>query len=376
MDLPPHHYVATPPAWETCLANLKEHSQLAIDLEANSLYAYYERVCLIQISVTGHDYIIDPTRAIQLDELGRLIEDPSVEKTFHAAEYDLLLIKREYGWQLENLFDTMWAARILGYERCGLASLLEAKFGFKHNKKYQKANWCRRPLSPPQLAYAQMDTHFLPRLRDELAAELREAGRMAEAQEIFAEQARVEPSPQNFDPDSFWSITGVYDLSHRQQATARALHIYRDAQAKGQNRPAFKIFDDRTLLELAQEQPSDINQLPGIHGMSKGQIRRYGRQLIRLIQASEEDPLPSKPKRNSRRPPDDVASRYESLRTWRKERAQRRGVESDVIVSRNTLWELAWQNPRTMADLANIDGLGPWRRQTYGRELLQVIQKA
>ena len=149
MTLPPFKFVKNHSTWTKCLAQLHREPRLAIDLEANSLYAYRERVCLIQISIPGQDYIVDPIVGFDLEALGAIIADPAVEKIFHAAEYDLILLKRQYNWTLNNLFDTMWATRILGKDRCGLANLLRSYFQVKQNKKHQKANWCKRPLSTP-----------------------------------------------------------------------------------------------------------------------------------------------------------------------------------------------------------------------------------
>jgi len=132
--------ITTPSDWKSCLARLEGEPRLAVDLESNSLFAYRERVCLIQISVPEQDYIIDPLSGLDFSGLGALFQSHDTEKVFHAAEYDLILMKREYGWDLANIFDTMWAARILGYARIGLASILESQYGLKLNKKYQKAD--------------------------------------------------------------------------------------------------------------------------------------------------------------------------------------------------------------------------------------------
>jgi ribonuclease D len=191
VTLPPHDLITTPNSWKTCLHNLQKESRLAIDLEANSMFAYREQVCLIQISIPEQDYIIDPLCGLDLTGLGEIIANPAVEKIFHAAEYDLTLLKAEYGWELQNLFDTMWAARILGYSQYGLANILGNLFGVKLDKKYQKSNWCKRPLAPAQLIYAQLDTHYLLRLRDHLAQELRAGGHEAEAAETFRQQTQV-----------------------------------------------------------------------------------------------------------------------------------------------------------------------------------------
>ena len=371
-DLPPHIYVRTPSQWQDCLDRLRTQPQIAVDLEANSMYVYQEQICLIQISIPDQDYIVDPLTDVDLSGLGDLIENASIEKIFHAAEYDLMLMQREHGWRLCNLFDTMWAARILGYDRFGLASMLGDIYGVRLNKRYQRANWCKRPLSEKELAYAQADTHYLLDLRERLAAELEEAGRMEEAQEIFAEQSTVQLPDTSFDPDSFWSMQGVRRLSAAGKATLKALNIYRDQMAQKYDRPHFKILHDRTLMEVARRQPQRRGELRRIHGMSSGQMRRYGKDILRMVAENRSAPAPRRPPRKPRTP-EDVVERYEQLHTWRKERGNARGVESDVIVSRDTLWALAYANPQSREELTDIPGLGPWRRARYADEILELL---
>lgn len=369
-DLPPHQFVARAREWEQCLRRLQQQPRLAVDLEANSLYVYREEVCLIQISIPGQDYIVDPTADLDLSGLGKLFANPEVEKVFHAAEYDLMLVKRQYGWELDNLFDTMWAARILGIERVGLANMLEAEFGVQLDKHFQRANWCRRPLSPSELAYAQADTHFLLVLRDKLAVQLETAGHMEEAQEIFAEQSSVTPPSLAFDPDAFWTMNGTRQLSPQGKAILRALAIYRDQVAERRNKPHFKILQDKTLLQVAQEAPRDRDDLASIHGMSSGQISRYGRDILSIVRENLGARAPRRPHRKPRLP-QDVVDRYELLRAWRRDKGQARGVESDVILSRDAMWALARENPQTWEALVAI--LGPWRLKTYGEELLALL---
>ncbi|MCB8965697.1 MAG: HRDC domain-containing protein [Ardenticatenaceae bacterium] len=373
MGLPPYKLITTPQDWQTCLETLQAAPRLAIDLEANSMFAYQEQVCLIQISVPNHDYIIDPVAPIDLSGLGEIVANPDVGKVLHAAEYDLLLLKRQYDWQLNNLFDTMWAARILGYKRYGLANLLQKLYDVKLNKRYQKSDWCRRPLSPEQLIYAQYDTHFLLQLRDDLYAQLQQAGHLAEAAETFVQQTQVKLTNHEFDPDSFWSFTGVYELSASQQAILKALNIYRDEEAKRRNQPHFKVLGERTLVELAKRAPRSMQELEQIYGMTAGQMQRYGRSLLAIIQQNRRAAAPPPPKRHKRHP-DIVLNRYEKLHTWRKQRAQKRGVESDVIISREALWAIARLGPKTMGELEPIESLGEWRRQTYGAEILNLLQ--
>ena len=372
INLPRFEYVRSRSGWQQCLKRLQRQPRIAVDLEANSMYAYREQICLIQISIPRQDFIVDPLGDFELDAFGALIEDGSVEKVFHAAEYDLMLMKREFGWQLSNLFDTQWAARILGFERVGLANVLKDVYGISLDKRFQRANWCRRPLTEGQLTYAQADTHYLLQLRDHFAAALQEARRWTEAQEIFEEQQRVQLPDLSFDPQAFWSITGATRLRPQGQAVLKALAVYRDEEAKRRNLPHFKVFQDRTLLELARKMPREMGDLQHIHGMTRGQIRRYGRDLLRVIDTNRNAPPPRRPRRKQRAP-DAVVNRYEQLHNWRKERGLARGVESDVIVSRDAMWQLARANPQTRAELQEIEGLGPWRVEAYGEEILEVL---
>jgi len=374
MTLPPFKHVTRPHQWLSCLNQLREQPRLAIDLEANSMFAYRERVCLIQISIPGQDFIIDPVVSLDLGGLGELIRDPAVEKVFHAAEYDLILLKRQYGWELNNLFDTMWAARILGYQRFGLASLLQDLYGIKLDKRYQKSNWCKRPLDSAQLAYAQHDTHFLFRLRDHLFQELAQADCEEEAAELFAEQSKVKLNDHGFDPDNFWSINGVRDLSRQQQAILKLLNIFRDEEARRRDQPLFKVFNDRTMLALAKQSPTNIAQLAQVHGMTRGQIRRYGRLLLEEIQKGKKAPPPAYPKRRHKRQPEEVVSRFDKLRAWRRRKGLARGVESDVILSREALWEIARSNPRNQDELGQLQSIGTWRCSTYGEEILSLLK--
>jgi ribonuclease D len=367
--------ITSPNSWADCLRKLRQEPALAVDLEANSMFAYRERVCLIQVSTPTQDYILDPLADLDLDGLGQILADPAVEKIFHAAEYDLILMTRQYGWVVNGLFDTMWAARILGYHRYGLASLLGELFGVKLNKRYQKSNWCQRPLSPEQLAYACFDTHYLFDLRDRLSAELEKKDCLLEAAEIFAEQTSVTVPDNGFDPEDFWTMNGVYDLSRYEQTILKAVAIYRDKVARQRDQPLFKIFSDRTLLEIAQSAPRNYDELAAVHGMSRKQIKRFGQQLLHIVKNAQIEKPPAYPPRRKRKP-DAVISRYDRLHTWRKLRARKRGVESDVIVSRDALWELAYANPANREELKRIEHIGEWRRETYGDEILQVLHDA
>jgi len=348
---------------------------LALDTESNSLFAYHERVCLVQLSTRDRDYIIDPLSVDDMSPLETLLADPAIEIIFHAAEYDVMTLKRDFDFTFSNIFDTMLAARICGWGAVGLGNILAEHFDVQVNKSYQRADWTARPLSRDQLLYAQMDTHFLPTLRDQLLAELTALGRLEEAYELFAALAELPAAQHRFDPEGYWRINGVQELKRSQMALVRELFLLRDEIAQQRNWPPFKIFSDNTLLELVRVSPRRLEDMHGISGMTPDQIRRYGDRILQALARGRQSKPPSPPHR-SRIPEPEIQIRYEALHEWRKQRAAERGVESDIIVPRETLWALARRAPKTISELDDIPGLGPWRRAEYGEELLAVLKRA
>ncbi len=375
MTLPPATIVTSTRQLQEYVDRWAAEPALAIDTESNSLHAYQEQVCLIQLSTQDADFIIDPLHVENLDPLGRLLADPAIEIVFHAAEYDVMCLKRDYHFEFANLFDTMLAARICGTDRLGLGSMLEDLFHVQADKKNQRANWGERPLSAEMLRYAQMDTHYLLQLRDYWQARLVSLGRWEEAREAFRALVDIPAAEHHFDEDGFWRINGAQRLSPTQLAILRELYLMREEKARQRDLPPFKIRADRTLLDLAVAEPTSEAALRRIDGMSAGQVRRFGHYILKAVQHGRAAPPPARPAM-PRRPSDDVLARYEALRAWRKERAKKRGVESDVIISRDALWALARQNPASMEALAAVEELGAWKTEQYGQEILRVLAHA
>lgn len=373
-SLPPPILVADAPALSQLVADLATCTTVAVDTESNSLHAYRERVCLIQFTTATGDYIVDPIALPDLRALAPFFASPAHEKIFHAAEGDLLGLGRDFPFAFANIFDTMSAARTLGWPHVGLAAVLKAEFDVTLSKAHQRADWGRRPLRADMLDYARLDTHYLPALRDRLHTALIERGLWPEAQEDFERLSRTQPPAANQapDPHAFWRVKGARDLSPPQAAVLQAVFAYREAESARANLPSFKVLGEPTLLEVARRTPRSLDALTGIVAMTPGQIHRHGRALIRAVESGLAAPAPLPPV--VVREPDDVRDRYDRLHHWRKTRAQARGVESDVILPRTTLWDLARRPPRTDADLAGIVDLGPTRRALYGQDLLAITR--
>ncbi len=374
-EIPNAILVDTPQKLNLLFRQLEDHPCIAIDTESNSMYAYQERVCLLQVSIPGADYLIDPFETLDLAPLGKLLADPSVQKVFHAVEYDLLCLQRDYGWEMTNIFDTMLAARALGIKRVGLGNLLADEFDIHLEKKYQRADWGIRPLPQGQLRYAQFDTHYLIELKNRLTAKLNDAGLWEEfteeVQRLINVCQRAAEKPPEDESLRFWRVSGSRYLNGRQAAVLKELFDYREKVANRLDRPTFKIIGDKTLLAIATDQPRNFEQLSYIKGMSERQINRHGRKLMKAIKrgitAPKQYPL------TTPMPDESIRNRYDALQSWRKQRAIDRGVESDVIVSKDVLWNLARNNPATEADLETIQDLGPYRRKKYGAELIALL---
>ena len=356
------------------IAQLEKEPLIAVDTESNSLYAYREQVCLIQISTRSADYIIDPLEELDISALGAVMDNAKIEKVFHAAEYDLMTMKRDFGFTFRNLFDTMIAARICGHKGIGLGALLGEIVGIDVDKSHQRDNWGKRPLPKDSLLYAQMDTHYLPQLRDFFYERLTELNRWEEASEAFADLVNVPASVNGFAPDGYWRIAIPNHLSRRQVAILRELYLVREDLARGRDVPTFKVFSDKVLTAIAVAAPKTLDDLIAVNGMPESQATRYAKVLLGAVERGVAAKVPQPP---SQEPPADpeIVERYTALREWRKERAAQRGVESDVIISKDALWTVAEKAPKTLDEMRDIPGIGPWRLQQYGDEILAVVRR-
>lgn len=363
--------ITTETALEALLPLLRAQSAIALDTESNSLYAYRERVCLIQISVPGADYIVDPLAGLNLSPLGEVFADPRIQKVFHAAEQDVAGLKRDFGFRFANLFDTMRAARMLGWPHAGLADLLREHFGVRTDKRYQRYNWGQRPLSPDALEYAARDTRYLLPLRDRQVRELERRGRMRPAAEAFARLTQTPPASPRYGPAAFWRMRAVHWMNERERTILWHLYLWRDEQARKQDRPPFRILSDEVLVRLARAHPRTLAELAAGGRFPRSWLRRHGAEILEAIARGENDSAIPPP--GSSRPVNEPA-RYQALRAWRRRVAAARGVAPDVILPNAVLWALAERNPQTLRDLEDVDEMGLWARETWGPEILQVLQ--
>lgn len=379
--------VYTDAAFADMLARLWERKLVALDTESDSLFSYYPKVCLIQISTYADaqadptmvtDYLLDPLRFNQVGDLDVLLAGPDCQVVMHAAENDILQLQREYGFTFNAIFDTQLAARILGWERAGLAAILEEKFGVVSDKRMQRTNWGKRPLTPEQIAYAQMDTHYLPALAALQTAELHARDRWEEAQEAFAQLAALDYHARPNHERSFWSMKETRSVPLERTGVLESLWLWREKEAQSQDRPPFKIMNNQVLVELAQTQPRTPAELQNVHGLGAVEARRYGPALLTAITEGRQRPLPELPEPTLR--PEQLLDRqmlacYDALRGWRAKVAENRGVAPDIVFTNDVLLEIVKRLPRTPDDLLQIDAIGPWKARTYGPEVVRLLPR-
>ena len=369
--LPAPRYIDTQSSLEELCSRLKSEPSIAVDTESDSLYSYHEKVCLIQFSTRTTDYLVDPLSGINVSPLGDIFADPGIEKIFHAAEYDVICLRRDYGFEFTNLFDTMQAARILGFSKLGLSSLLQEFFDVLVDKRFQKANWGKRPISPAMANYARLDTHYLISLRERLSSALEKANFTKIAQEDFLRIARSSGIPN--DKPLYASIRGYHKLTPQQLAILNELCAYRDHVAQRADLPPFKILSSTILLEASKAVPANYEELSKLPGISEKLLRRNSKGLLEAVKKGESGTPIHLEHRN--KPSDIYITRLEKLKKWRVQIARKNSVESDIILPREILEEIAKKNPSTESDLKSVMQDTPERFQQYHDSIMKVIQE-
>lgn len=354
------HWVDTNESLQTWCERLSGESRIAVDTEANSMFAYHERICLVQVSTPDTDLLIDPL-AVDLAPLGKVLEAPGIQKVMHGADYDVLIFRKTQSIGIENLFDTMLAARVLGWPKCGLASLLDEHFDFKANKAFQRYDWGQRPLSDAALAYARFDTHYLLRLADLQSEALDEGPHREMFDRACVRQTKVLPRERPFDPDGYWKYKGARDLDEAGRSVLKAVFAWREQRAEELDRPPFRVLPEMAMMGLARGCPKTRAELTALKGMPKPVARRDGPELLELVAAAIDVPCPppQRPKPDRTR-----TERVDAMKAWRKAEAARLGLEPEIVIDRGGLMSVV------DGDVSSLDD---WERERYGKGIAKVL---
>jgi ribonuclease D len=350
---------------------------IGVDLEADSMYHFKEKVCLIQMAAPGINVVIDPLMVKDLSPLKPIFKRPEVSKIFHGADYDVRSLYRDFDITINNLFDTELASRFLGYSETGLEAVLKNKFDVALDKKFQRKDWSRRPLPRDMISYAAKDARYLLPLAQILTDELKELGRLQWVQEECEILSKVRANTNNTDP-LYLNFKGAGKLNPRSLAVLEALLQYRRTIARKKDKPLFRIFGNRSLLELADKKPPDLKQLEKSRALSPKQISMYSAGVIAAIQDAmqvEQDNLPVYPRRRSPRVPLVVAGRVKALRNWRDEQVDRLVLDPALICTKALMSAIAQQKPSRISDLSAINEMKNWQKKEFGQDIVQVLKQ-
>jgi len=372
-----HKIIDTSAALENLVEAIGNEKAIGVDLEADSMYHFQEKVCLIQIATRHINVVIDPLMIQDLSPLKPLFKDPEIRKIFHGADYDVRSLYRDFRIAINNLFDTELASRFLGYSETSLEAVLKNKFGVTLDKKYQRKDWSKRPLPQEMISYAAKDARYLLPLAEDLTVELENKGRLGWVQEECEILSRVRPNADNRQP-LFMHFKGAGRLDPRSLAVLESLLQYRRRIAQKKDMPLFRIFSSRTLLELAEKKPQNLTKLQETGILGHRQISMYGRKVIQAINGAMQissKSLPIYPKKKSPKVPLVVAERVKALKQWRDAKAAKLEVDPALVCTKSLISAIALQKPRKVSDLGAIQELKNWQRKEFGREIVHLMNQ-
>lgn len=357
-------------------SRLETEEAVAVDLEADSMFHFREKVCLIQMASKNHTAVIDPLAIEDLSPLKPLFASRSIRKILHGSDYDIRSLHRDHNIVVNNLFDTELASRFMGATETGLSAVLKNRFGVSLDKSFQKKDWSRRPLPSEMIEYGVSDVVYLLSLAEALDRELaakHRTGWVREECELLS-QVRV---PQYNGTPLFTRIKGAGRLDRRSLGTLENLLKLRMKLAEKKDRPLFKVIGNNTLIKLAKERPLTSGELYRLHILSPRQSDALGESILRTIRMSasipdEELPVYPRKKRPALKP--DIPVISQAIKTWRDNRAAELELDPPILFNKALLTAIAVRKPQKIDDMEDIEGLRQWQKDEFGDEILQVLK--
>jgi ribonuclease D len=368
---------------QALIPKLLAESTVAFDTEADSFYHYMEKLCLIQVGIPSEPdfaYLIDPLAMggpASLMPLEPVFTSPDIRILFHAGEYDIFLLKRFCGITINNLFDTMISAQLLGYPSVGLAALVEHHFGVVLPKDEQRSDWSRRPLTQQQLEYGATDVFYLVEMAERLEKELIEVDRLQWAQEDFATLTQREWPERSFDELGYLKIKGARSLDPIELSILRELFLLRDGRACELDRPAFKVISPRTLVDLSTKPPKDFKSLCQMKGIGEQTAHHLGEPILEAIARGQKEPhgpIPRGKSTGRKRMDRDAEQRFTLLKPWRTARSKELKLDPGVLCPNSGLEAIAIANPQQPEEIRGLEELKGWFGREFGEELVAVLR--
>ncbi len=368
-------FVNTLSGLEIVLKALRGVDAVAVDLEADSMFHFQEKVCLIQIASDRHLFIVDPIQVKDLSALKPLFGNRRVKKVFHGSDYDVRSLFRDFDIIIHNLFDTELASRFLGFQQSGLDAMLQTFFNVKLEKKYQKKDWSMRPLPEAMISYAAGDVHHLLSLAKLLEEDLSQKNRLSWVEEECDLLSNVRPNTTNAKP-LFLSFKGAGRLSPEDLAVLEELLIWRIRAARKKDLPLFKIVGNNTLLTLVRTKPQTRETLETSRALSARQIGMYGSQLLDAVDKGLKKPqdcLPVYPRTRVARLPESKIRLAKKLKSWKEKKAAGLAIDPSLLLNKSQTMDIVRISPGTVRDLYDIASLKSWQIREFGEDIIRCI---
>jgi len=372
-----YRIIETARGLEKLVAEIDSEPILAVDLEADSMHHFKEKVCLVQLATSRVSAIIDPLVLPDLAPLKPLFADPQIKKVFHGADYDVRSLYRDFEIDIQHLFDTQVASMFLGIRETGLEAVLKSRFDVQLDKKFQRKDWSVRPLPAEMMAYAAKDAFHLVPLAAELAAELKAKGRLSWVEEECDLLSRVRP-PVNDGTPLFLKCKGAGKLRRIELAVLEELLELRRRIARRKDRPLFKVFGNGALIKIATRGPHSITTLERLGVLSPRQISMHGKEIIAAVKKGFKvtpDKLPRYPRKKAPQLPPQVPDRIKALKDWRDREAEKLELDPPLLLTKAQMTAVATRCPRNIRALNAMADLKNWQKKEFGRRIVNILKE-
>lgn len=377
-----HHvrYIHTTDGLKRLERSLANAGDLAVDCEAAGYHRYSDRLCLVQLSTRAETFVLDPLAVDLTSHLKPHLEDPARRILMHGGSYDLRLLRRDLGIAVARLADTQVAASFLGEPATGLQTLLHKHLGVELAKKYQKADWARRPLPRDMIDYAAGDTCHLHRLTAVLDDRLRELRRLhwAEDECRWLVASAAESSEAETPRDPVTRFKGARRMDARTVTALRAAIAWRDRIARSLDRAPFRVATDAALLGAVAARPATVRQLADVKGFSPRLAAKSGRSLldalgrVRRMARRDLQPYPARRRGRGRPTPEEEAT-LDRITAVRNTLAEELGLDRGRIMANHLLREVVAVRPASLAELEAMPGVRGWQVGILGRKLMEAL---
>lgn len=352
------------------ISALDGHDEVGLDAERASGFKYGQDAYLVQLIVDQKAFLVDPVGLSQasVNELASQLN--SKEWILHSATQDLPCLSA-LGMYPKTLFDTEVAAKLLGFEKFGLAAIIQEIEGVELKKEHSAADWSVRPLTEEMLEYAAQDVYFLFSLKAELWKRLDELGRTQFAKEEFEHLLNFRPKDPG--PNPWRRVSGIHALTKPLQlARLREMWLIRDAFARDKDIAPGRVVSDRSLSHAASKEYKSLTEMKSDKQFHGRLLPKLYNQLFDAYSTAHTKEMPPLRETNGDSIPHhknwqklkpEVDARYKKLKELLLAAHEETGIPIESMMSPALIREALWKEtePEYLEDFFRAKGAREWQ---------------